>query len=214
MPCRTLLSIYSARKHMTSKTIKILGVKTLREHFSCIYPATSISARSRGSRVQISPCKWSRGAGVIFALAVYIYFKRFSWPASYFTTTSGIGTMTRQIFVDALGVNEGVEWREQDLQKMMKQIPWRDEYNTLLDSPSFFLFNYPLIMFCCLLFPRIPISLSRIPLFISLFFSLLKVSKLVSLVFCALFCQLSVCVITQNFDCFACHVFSRGIYTQ
>eukprot|EP00116_Pleurobrachia_bachei_P008361 sb/3468623/ len=153
MQCRTLLSIYSARKHMTSKTIKILGdythreltkqgkntrkgtkthcyncytqgrqvltlltgvwnsrnyqttkhdkgiikekergrvgvyltdcvsgalcqsysvylcVKTLREHFSCIYPATSISARSRGSRVQISPCKWSRGAGVIFALA-------------------------------------------------------------------------------------------------------------------------------------------------
>eukprot|EP00116_Pleurobrachia_bachei_P014096 sb/3474358/ len=49
-------------------------------------------------------------------------------------------------------------------------------------SPSFFLFNYPLIMFCCLLFPSIPISLSRISLFISLFFSLLKVSKLVSLV--------------------------------
>eukprot|EP00116_Pleurobrachia_bachei_P011253 sb/3471515/ len=120
MPCRTLLSIYSARKHMTSKTIKMLGeyvltvltqttkhdkgiikegergrvsvyltdcvsggtvsiifcvfvcdygVKTLREHFSCIYPATYISARSRRSTVQISPCKWSRGAGVIFALA-------------------------------------------------------------------------------------------------------------------------------------------------
>eukprot|EP00116_Pleurobrachia_bachei_P012214 sb/3472476/ len=114
MPCRTLLNIYSARKHMTrSKTIKLgdyterevskqerkresgcifdrlcvgdtvsvifcvsvcdYGVKTLREHSSYLYPATSISARSRRSRVQISSCKWSRGAGVIFALAVYIY---------------------------------------------------------------------------------------------------------------------------------------------
>ena len=34
--------------------------------------------------------------------------------------------------------------------------------------------NYPLITFCCLLFPRIPISLSRISLFISLFFSLFQ----------------------------------------
>eukprot|EP00116_Pleurobrachia_bachei_P012331 sb/3472593/ len=49
-------------------------------------------------------------------------------------------------------------------------------------SPSFFLFNYPLIMFCRLPFPRIPISLSRISLFTPLFFSLLKVSKRVSLV--------------------------------
>eukprot|EP00116_Pleurobrachia_bachei_P018337 sb/3478599/ len=30
MPCRTLLSIYSARKHMASKTIKILGDYTHR----------------------------------------------------------------------------------------------------------------------------------------------------------------------------------------
>eukprot|EP00116_Pleurobrachia_bachei_P016855 sb/3477117/ len=31
MPCRTLLSIYSARKHITSKTIKILGDYTHRD---------------------------------------------------------------------------------------------------------------------------------------------------------------------------------------